>query len=131
VNIRRLQIRANIYLPNPACDGRLEQSDDIPSRHSEALWWLMHHSDKPDRRSAVITCYLDDSDSEQFGFIGGIVMTKEQYDKLNNARNLLLRKYRLECVHMQDFVRPQGRYVGMHRELKLSLFKDIASFTRR
>ncbi|HTW64889.1 MAG TPA: DUF3800 domain-containing protein [Bryobacteraceae bacterium] len=78
----------------------------------------------------MITCYLDDSDSEEFGFIGGIVVTKDQYDKLNEAWNIVLRKYRLECIHMNDFVRPQGRYVGMHYELKLSLFKDIARTIR-
>jgi len=57
-------------------------------------------------------------------------MHKEQYTKLSDAWDNLLRQYRLESIHMQDFIRPQGRYIGMHREMKISLFKDVTKLIR-
>ena len=117
--------RANIYLPNPGKTANLEQPRENWAETSDALWWLMHHSDDPERRSAVITCYLDDSDSERLGFIGGTVMHREQYDRLSAAWGALLYEYRLESIHMQDFIRPQGRYIGMRRELNSRCLRTL------
>ena len=39
--------------------------------------------------------------------------------------NRILHDYRLDSIHMTDFVRPYGRHIGMGQEMKLSLFSDV------
>jgi hypothetical protein len=87
----------------------------------------MHHSDDPARRSMI--CYCDDSGSHEecpVAVVGSILLNKEQFINLDAKWNKLLDEFKLESIHMKDFVRPDGRYSTMPREMKLSLFTSIA-----
>jgi hypothetical protein len=115
-------LTALTYLPNTA------NSDNL-----DDLWWLMHHSDDPSRRSAAITCYCDDggSDKSDLAMIGGLVMNRDRFKRLDAGWRKMLCDYRLNSIHMADFVRPNGRYVGMYPEMKTALFRSVAQLIHR
>ena len=40
-------------------------SSGIPDqRHLDDLWWLLHRSEDPNRRTALLTCYIDESGTD-------------------------------------------------------------------
>lgn len=78
----------------------------------------------------LLTCYCDDSASNNLALVGGLVMDKGQYEKLAQRWAKLLHDYRLPSIHMNEFVRSSGAHIGMHREMKLSLFTDITRTIR-
>ena len=74
--------RALIYLKHPS------KGFKIMSRfeYIEALWWMMHHSDDPHRRSFVVFCYLDDSGSHENGVLavmGGPIIPKKLFSSFH------------------------------------------------
>jgi hypothetical protein len=104
----------------------------VPYRASE-LWWVMQHSDDPKKQALAVTCYCDDGGSEEhaIALIGGLVMNKTQFLRFARAWQKMLYDYRIDFVHMTDFVRANnGRYVGMHYEMKLALFSSVARLIR-
>ncbi len=93
----------------------------------ESLWFLMHHSDDPSRRTIVFNCYGDDSGTEEQSpivLLGAILLDKHNFILLDERWRRMLRQFRLESLHIADFVRPHGRHVGMHKELKIALFAE-------
>jgi hypothetical protein len=113
-------------LPNPQLRGRIE----ILS--AEDLWWVMQHSDDPEKRALAVTCYCDDGGSEDHAvaLIGGLVMNRDRFLRLDKRWQAMLHEHRIQSVHMNDFVRPNGRHVGMHHEMKLALFTSVARLIR-
>jgi hypothetical protein len=91
----------------------------------------MHHSEDPERKSVAVTCYCDDSDSDALAFIGGPVFNRSSFIKFNQEWARMLHLYRIDAVHMTDFVRPHGIHVGMHYEMKLALFTALTKAIRR
>jgi uncharacterized protein DUF3800 len=121
-------LRVKISLTHPTG----ECHDDI-SADAEALWWVMHHSDDPDRRTAVVTCYLDDSGSDEQSpvvVIGGLALDRDSFLRFDGRWRRMLHLHRIKSLHMTDFVRPHGQYVGMPKELKLSLFREVVEIIR-
>jgi len=49
-------------------------------------------------------------------------MSKRPFTRLDALWGKMLSDYRIDSLHMADFVRPYGRYIGMYPELKLALF---------
>ena len=96
----------------------------------EYLWYLMHHRENGDEAMTFLTSYYDDSGSDDLSpvtAIGGPVMLKEACIAFNTVWLKLLEQYRVfGPLHMTDFVRPYGKHIGMHFELKLALFSEIA-----
>ena len=94
--------------------------------YAEDIWWLMHHSDDPVRQSLI--CYCDDSGSHEestVAVVGGILLSKERFINLNAKWDEILHEFKIEGIHMRDFVRPHGRYVTMPHEMKIALFASI------
>jgi hypothetical protein len=90
----------------------------------------MQHSDDPKRRAMVLTCYCDDSGSHEestYAVVGGIVMDKRRYIGLHQKWYEILKEFRIDKIHMQDFVRPHGRYCTMSHEMKIALFNSVSS----
>jgi hypothetical protein len=74
-----------------------------------------------------VSC-LDDSISENSVTIGGPVFSRIQLNAFSKRWSKLLHRYRIpEPLHMVDFVRPHGKHIGVHREMKESLFRDASA----
>jgi len=87
----------------------------------------MHHSDDPAKRGMI--CYCDDSGSHEeskVAVVGSIVLNKERFLNLDRKWDKLLDEFKIDGIHMADFVRPHGRYVTMPQEMKISLFTSVA-----
>ncbi len=96
----------------------------------EDLWFLMQQSDNPRLRGMPLTCYCDDSGSDDLSkvaVVGGLVLTKDRFVALWADWEVLLKEFRLDKIHMKDFVRPHGRYSSMSPEMKKALFTSIAT----
>jgi len=97
--------------------------------YAEDLWFLMQQSDDPLRRGMALTCYCDDSGTHKeskAAVVGGIVLTKDKFIKFCGAWGAILREFRIDKIHMADFVRPNGRYSAMRPEMKVALFTAVA-----
>lgn len=90
----------------------------------------MHHSEDPERKSAAVTCYCDDSDSDTLAFIGGPVFNRWSFLRFNEEWAWTLDYFKIDFIHMNDFVRPHGKYAGMYPELKLALFTRLTKAIR-
>jgi uncharacterized protein DUF3800 len=89
----------------------------------------MHHSDDPRRLSLALTCYCDDSgthDESKVAVIGAVLMSKPRFMEFYADWEKLLKEFRIEGIHMRDFVRPYGRYCAMLPEMKRALFTSVA-----
>jgi hypothetical protein len=92
----------------------------------------MQHSDDPNKRALSVACYCDDGGSEEhaIAMIGGLVTDREHFLRLDKAWQKMLHEHRIDSVHMADFVRPNGRYIGMRHEMKLALFASVVRLIR-
>lgn len=90
----------------------------------------MHHHESEDQAMMFLTHYCDDSGSDDASpvtAIGGPVMSKERFAVFDDAWARLLHRYRISSpLHMTDFGRPHGKCIGMHFEMKLALFSEVA-----
>ena len=91
----------------------------------------MHHSDSPNRATMALTSYFDDSgsdDSSPITVIGGPVMSRNEFIAFARRWSQLLDLHRVPPpLHMADFVRPYGKHIGMHKEMKIALFSEAVS----
>ena len=91
----------------------------------EDLWFLMNQGHGDNAR--VLVCYADDSGTEeasQLVVVGGCLFDKDSFFRFQYRWKRLLHRYGLDSLHMTDFVRPQGKHIGMYRELKIALFTE-------
>jgi hypothetical protein len=98
------------------------------------LWFLMHHSVDPRRLSLALTCYCDDSGTHAespLAIVGGVVMNKPRFQEMEGDWGKMLHIFRIEKIHMQDFVRPNGRYCTMPKEMKIALFTQVSKLINR
>lgn len=96
---------------------------------AEALWFLMHHSDDPRKLALALTCYCDDSgshDESEAAVVGAVLMNKPRFIEFYLDWRKILKEFRIDGIHMQDFVRPYGRYSAMAPEMKKALFSSVA-----
>jgi hypothetical protein len=88
----------------------------------------MQQSDDPNRKLAVLTCYCDDSGSHEeskMAVVGAVVMSKEVFIDFCREWQRILKEFRIDKVHMADFVRPHGRYCTMPPEMKHALCTSV------
>jgi len=75
-----------------------------------------------------LTSYLDDSGSDDLSpltAIGGPVMSKDAHQAFEGDWTKLLDRYQIPPpLHMNDFVRPHGKHIGMYPEMKMALFRE-------
>ena|SRR5450755_3456556 len=89
----------------------------------------MHQSDDPQRQALAVTCYCDDSGSHEeskVAVVGGVLMNKPSFLHFDQAWDAILKDFRIDGIHMKDFIRPYGRYVTMAPEMKVALFTSVA-----
>jgi hypothetical protein len=87
----------------------------------------MHHSATASNRSVTLICYVDDSGTEEQSELvmtAGCLLNRESFLRFHSRWERMLNKYRLNSLHMTDFVRPQGAHVGMYSEFKVALFSE-------
>lgn len=102
--------------------------------YAEEVWFLMHHSNDPRRISLALTCYCDDSgshDESEFAVVGGVLMNKPRFMEFQPEWEKLLKEFRIEKLHMADFIRPYGKYCTMLPEMKKALFTSVAKIINR
>lgn len=81
----------------------------------------------PNQQAMVATCYLDDSGIEETApvtVLAGCVLGKDAFLALSAQWSAMLRKFRINSLHMKDFIRPHGKHCGMFREMKIALFTE-------
>jgi hypothetical protein len=89
----------------------------------------MHHSDDPRKLPLSVTCYCDDSgthDQSRVAVVGAILMNKPRFTEFYVEWRKILKEFRIDGIHMTDFVRPYGRYCSMRSEMKKALFASAA-----
>lgn len=94
----------------------------------------MHHSNDRDRQSAVLACYVDDSGTDNQSplvVLGACVLDRDAFIRFDKSWRKMLDQYRIESLHMADFVRPHGKHIGIYPELKIALFRQVASIINR
>ena len=126
---KRRQPTLNPNLGNNLLDSTTEQVDYGVIQEAEDLWFLMQQSNDPRRRGMPLTCYCDDSgshDQAKVAVVGGLLLTKERFVSLHGQWKKILDEFRLDKVHMRDFVRPHGKYSTMAPEMKKALFASVA-----
>ena len=87
----------------------------------------MHHSEDPNRQAVVFGCYVDDSGTDEQSplvTVGAWVLEKDSFIRFDGKWRRMLDAYQIESLHMNDFVRPNGKYIGMYQELKFALFAE-------
>ena len=90
----------------------------------------MHHSDDPKRACVVFDCYVDDSGTHEQSDIvvlGGIMVDRANFTRFDEKWRPMLHRYRIDSLHMTDFVRPHGKHIGMLPELKIALFTEAVA----
>jgi len=93
----------------------------------------MHHSDDESKETAVITCYLDESGTDDLSptaVVGGVLMDKPRFISFDSAWRSLLDKHKIPFVHMKEFG-PHGKLGHLTVEERRSLFGDAVPFINR
>ena len=108
---------------------RLPSCHAGPSPVLEGLRFLMHRSTNPERQAFPLTCYCDDSathEQSQNAVIGGFLMGNDATKSFDWYWSKILDRYRLSPpFKMAHFVRPNGKYIGMYKEMKIALFTEL------
>lgn len=94
----------------------------------EHTWWVLHHSDDPDKRAMLLTCYADESGTDSdssVAVVGGVMLDKSQFFWLDVAWRKCLDKHHIPWpLHMRDFG-PRGKLKNLRSEERRALFKDV------
>jgi hypothetical protein len=56
--------------------------------------------------------------------VGAFLLDRRAFIRFDQSWRKMLDQYRVDSLHMKDFVRPHGRYVGIYKELKFALFAE-------
>jgi hypothetical protein len=89
----------------------------------------MHQSDDTERRSFEVTCYLDDSGSDENGVlavIGGPVIPRLLFTFFHLDWDTALTRHNVSGpIHMREFARPDGRLAYLSDDDRRALFSDL------
>ncbi|MGD0232397.1 MAG: DUF3800 domain-containing protein [Syntrophorhabdales bacterium] len=95
----------------------------------EGVWWVLHRSDDPDKKAVVMTCYLDDSGTDNQGPVavsGGILVNKANFLHFDEKWTFLLDRYKVRDhkdnrrLHMKDF-RSTNKHLSRREQRALFL----------
>ena len=73
---------------------------------------------------------MDDSGTHEQSDIvvlGAILLDRNVFIRLDKKWRAMLHRYRIDSLHLTDFVRPYGKHVGMLPELKIALFTEAVA----
>jgi len=89
----------------------------------------MHHSDEADRRSLAVTCYLDESGTDDLAptaVVAGVVLNKRRFFSLDRLWGEMLARHGVEPpLHMREFGR-KGRLRHIGKNERRALFSAAA-----
>ncbi len=97
------------------------------------VWMLMHNSDDPERQTAAIRLYLDESGSggdplTPHAIVGGLIINRPRYDAFEEVWPDVLERHGIDPpLHMKEFGRPHGRFASVSDVCRQALFADVAS----
>lgn len=117
-----------------AVDCRQDVESAELEEYLDELWFLLHHSEDDNRLVLGLTCYLDDSGSDDGSVMvtcAGPVMSRINFKVFSQRwakmyeRDQFSRYTLKPPLHMSDFV-GTGKYAGLYPEFKRALFRDVA-----
>jgi len=113
----------------PVCLGR-----ENPNR-LVSLWWAMQHSDDGSRDAAIVTCYLDESgtdDPSPTAVVGGLLLNKSGFVAFDEEWASMLSSHSIPSpLHIKDFRRPDGRLADVSNEARKALFAEAVTIVNR
>ena len=93
------------------------------------LWWLMHHSLDPKRRTLACAHCIDDSGSDErskLAVVGGPVFAQEHFFEFHYEWDRIAAMHEIAMpIHMKEFARPYGRLAGVSDSKRKELFYDL------
>lgn len=100
----------------------------------EHLWFVMHHSDDPERLTLAVCCYLDESGIDQHNphaVVAGIVLRQERWIRFDSDWNDILAKFKIDGpIHMKEFGK-HGRHGHLDYPTRSELFTELAYVINR
>jgi hypothetical protein len=101
------------------------------SQYRKEVWRVMHNSDSPDKKTAAIRLYLDESGGEDPGtphaVIGGMLIESSKFMPFEDAWDCMLEAHGIQPpLHMKDFGRPHGRLAEISDCCRRELFMEVA-----
>jgi hypothetical protein len=91
----------------------------------------MHNSDDPQKETAMVRIYLDESGDEgpsiTHAVIGGLLINRSYFLHFEAEWDRLLEKHGIAApIHMKEFGRPHGRFASMSDVCRYQLFVEAA-----
>ena len=106
-----------------------QQSSRWSSDYVHVLWWLMHHSLDPKRRTVACAHYIDDSGSDErskLAVVGGPVFAQKQFFEFHYEWDRIAATHEIAMpIHMKEFARPYGRLARVSDSKRKELFYDL------
>jgi hypothetical protein len=106
----------------------------VSHRYLEHLWFVMHHSDDPERLTLAVACYLDESGIDQhnpLAVMAGIVLRRERFIRFDSDWNDILSKFKIDPpIHMKEFGK-HGRHGHLDYPTRNELFTELAYIINR
>ncbi|MGB8873732.1 MAG: DUF3800 domain-containing protein [Desulfobaccales bacterium] len=100
----------------------------------EHLWFVMQHSDDPERLTLAVSCYLDESGIDQHNphaVVAGIVFRRERFIRFDSDWNDILSKFKIDPpIHMKEFGK-HGRHGHLDYPTRNELFTELAYIINR
>jgi hypothetical protein len=94
------------------------------------LWWNMHHSDDPDRQAFSVTCYLDESGTDEQNpqaVLGGLLMNRYNFISFGKFWVDILAHFKINFpLHMKEFGRPHGKFAYISDNDRYLLFNELS-----
>jgi hypothetical protein len=95
----------------------------------EHLWWVMHHSDDPNKRTFAVTCYLDESgthDDSPKAIVAGLVLNRDGFLMFDAVWENMLSQFKIESpLHMKEFGK-HGNLGYLNYDERYKLFDQVA-----
>jgi len=96
--------------------------------YQEHLWWTIQHSTDKTRKAVMISCYFDESgtdDLSPIAVLGGVVLQGDGFLWLDHAWGKMLVKHSIQPpLHMKEFGQ-HGRFKHLSHEQRRALFTDL------
>jgi len=103
-------------------------------KYLENLWFVMHHSDDPEKLTLAIACYLDESGTDNqnpHAVVAGLVLRRERFIRFDSDWNSILSKFRIDPpIHMNEFGK-HGRLGHIDYSTRNKLFKELVYIINR
>jgi hypothetical protein len=104
-------------------------------KYLEHLWFVMHHSEDPNKETFAITCYLDESGTDgsdnKNAVMAGLLLNKTSFLSFDQDWSDLLRRKKIEPpLHMKEFGK-HGRLKCFSYAERESIFTEVAEIINR